>query len=78
MPTSRRSAQQCARARCTHTYAQGACNRLKRGLYALRPAAVPVDQKPAVSLLQVAARMTPDAVLAYHTALECYGLAHNV
>lgn len=53
-------------------------HRLKRGLYALRPASGPVDQEPAVSLLQVAARMTPDAVLAYHTALECYGLAHNV
>lgn len=51
---------------------------MKRGLYALRPAAGPVEQEPAVSLLQVAARMTPDAVLAYHTALECYGLAHNV
>ena len=73
----RGSAQQ--RARALHAYVRaGRLHRLKRGLYALRPAAEPVDQEPVVSLLQVAARMTPDAVLAYHTALECYGLAHNV
>lgn len=73
----RGSAQQ--RTRALHAYVRaGRLHRLKRGLYALRPAAEPVDQEPVVSLLQVAARMTPDAVLAYHTALECYGLAHNV
>lgn len=59
----RRSAQQSARALYAYVRA-GRLHRLKRGLYALRPAAGPVDQEPAVSLLQVAARMTPDAVLA--------------
>ncbi len=77
MPTSRRSAQQSARALYAYVRA-GRLHRLKRELYALRPAAGSVDQEPVVSLLQVAARMTPDAVLAYHTALECYGLAYNV
>lgn len=51
----------------------GRVQRLKRGLY------VPSGQDdPAPSLKHIASRMTQDAVLAYHTALECYGGAYSV
>ena len=56
----------------------GRLHRLKRGLYAPRPPSLPADEEPVVALPQIAARMTPDAVLAYHTALECYGLAYSL
>lgn len=51
---------------------------LKRGLYASRRASLPSDREPAVSLAHVAARMTPDAVLAYHSALECYASDYSL
>ena len=51
----------------------GRIQRLKRGLY------VPSGKDdPAPALQYVASRMTSDAVLAYHTALECYGGAYSV
>lgn len=50
---------------------------IRRGLYAT----VPVGGDPASSPVDpylVAARMTPDAVLAYHTALAFHGKAYSV
>jgi predicted transcriptional regulator of viral defense system len=51
---------------------QGRIQRVKRGLY-LRTD--PDDE--AVDFLTLAARMSPDAALAFHTALECHGLAQS-
>ena len=61
-------------ARILQAYAaQGRVQRLKRALY------VPSGENdPAPALQYVASRMTPDAVLAYHTALQCYGGAYSV
>jgi predicted transcriptional regulator of viral defense system len=55
----------------------GRIARVKRGVFfAVRPgdavASAPVD------LLLVASRLAPDAVLAYHTALEAHGYAQSV
>jgi predicted transcriptional regulator of viral defense system len=50
---------------------------LKRGLYAVLPLGVGLKAFPVDPFL-LAAKMTPDAVLAYHTALEFYGKAHSV
>jgi len=50
---------------------------IRRGLYAT----VPVGSDPTSSPVDpylVAAKMTPDAVLAYHTALEFHGKAYSV
>ena len=56
---------------------QGRIVRVRRGLYAtvplgLDPASTPVDP------YLVAAKMTEDAVLAYHTAMEFHGRAYSV
>ena len=51
----------------------GRIQRLKRGLY------IPSGKDdPAPALQYIASRMTSDAVLAYHTALQCYGGAYSV
>ena len=55
----------------------GRIGRIKRGVFfAVRPgesvASAPVD------LLLIASRLAPDAVLAYHTALEAHGYAQSV
>jgi predicted transcriptional regulator of viral defense system len=49
--------------------------RLTRGLYASNMGPYR-DRTPRVAL--VAAKSAPDAVLAYHTALEAHGVAHSV
>ena len=51
---------------------QGRIVRVKRGLYLRRE---PTDE--AVDYLTLAAKMAPDAALAYHTALESHGLAQS-
>lgn len=51
--------------------------RIRRGLYATVPAGATAETAPVDPYL-VAARMAPDAVLGYHTALECHGKAHSV
>ncbi|MBM3298424.1 MAG: transcriptional regulator [Deltaproteobacteria bacterium] len=56
---------------------QGRILPVRRGLYAT----VPFDADPASSPIDpylVAAKMTTDAVLAYHTALEFHGKAYSV
>jgi len=51
--------------------------RVRRGLYAVIPAGADGDSYP-VDLFLVAAKLTPDAVLSHHTALEFYGNAYSV
>lgn len=51
---------------------QGRILRVKRGVYVRREG----DGK-VVDYLALAARMAPDAAIAYHTALEGHGLAHS-
>ena len=71
------SAQQCARILRAYVAADR-LHPLRPGAYLLRTAARSLDQEPVTNLIQIAAHMTTDAVLAYHTALECYGLAYSV
>jgi predicted transcriptional regulator of viral defense system len=54
---------------------RGQARRLTRGLYASNMGPYR-DRTPRASL--VAAKSAPDAVLAYHTALEAHGVAHSV
>lgn len=51
--------------------------RVRRGLYAVIPPGADADSYP-VDLFLVAAKLTPDAVLSHHTALEFYGKAYSV
>jgi predicted transcriptional regulator of viral defense system len=50
---------------------------VKRGLYAVIPAWADPDSYPVDPFL-VAAKLTSDAVLSYHTALELHGRAYSV
>ena len=56
---------------------QGRIIPLRRGLYAVVPFGSNPESSPVDPYL-VAAKMTPDAVLAYHTALEFHGKAYSV
>lgn len=49
---------------------------VKRGLFVRAPAATGAGKR-ATDPLALAARMAPDAALAYHTALEAHGLAQS-
>lgn len=51
--------------------------RVRRGLYAVIPAGADADTYPVDSFL-VAAKLTANAVLSHHTALEFYGRAYSV
>ena len=51
--------------------------RVRRGLYAVIPPGSNGDSYP-VDPYQVAAKLTPDAVLSHHTALEFHGRAYSV
>ncbi len=56
---------------------QGRIVSVRRGVYAV----VPYGNEPASNFADpylIAAKLTADAVLAYHTALEFYGKAHSV
>lgn len=56
---------------------QGRIMSVRRGLYAVVPVGATPESSPVDPFL-LAAKMTPDAVLAYHTALEFYGKAYSV
>ena len=61
----------------TYYRKQGRIVNIRRGLYAV----VPIDAQPEnfpVDPYLIASKMTPDAVLAYHTALEFYGRAYSI
>ena len=51
--------------------------RVRRGLFLVVPPGASPDTSPADPYL-LAARMTDDATLAYHTALEVHGKAHSI
>jgi predicted transcriptional regulator of viral defense system len=51
--------------------------RVRRGLYAVIPAGADADSYPVDPFL-VAAKLTADAVLSHHTALEFHGRAYSV
>jgi predicted transcriptional regulator of viral defense system len=55
----------------------GRIMRVRRGLYAVLPFGANPDSYPVDPFL-LTARMTDDAVLAYHTALEFHGRAYSV
>ncbi len=55
----------------------GRLRRVRQGLYAVIPPGVDGDTYPVDPYL-VAAKMTPDAVLSHHTALELHGRAYSV
>ena len=59
-----------------HTKAGRLC-RVRQGLYAVVPPGVDGDTYP-VDPYQVAAKLTPDAALSHHTALEFHGRAYSV
>lgn len=50
---------------------------MRRGLYMTVPSGASLESCPIDPYL-ITAKMTPDAVLAYHTALEFYGQAYSV
>lgn len=55
----------------------GRLARIRRGLYATVPPGADPRTQP-VNPYLIAARLTPDAVLSHHTALEYHGRAHSV
>ena len=55
---------------------QGRIARVKRGVF-LRLATATTGPAPAPDFVALASRMAPDAVLAYHTALEVHGVAQS-
>jgi predicted transcriptional regulator of viral defense system len=59
-----------------HHRKQGRILRIRRGLYAVVPPGVEPHKSP-LDPYMIAAKMTNDAVLAYHTALELYGKAYS-
>ena len=61
----------------THHRKRGHIVPVRRGLYVAVPPGTTPDTCPADPYL-LAAKMTEDAVLAYHTALEFHGKAHSV
>jgi predicted transcriptional regulator of viral defense system len=61
----------------TYYRKQGRIIPVRRGLYAVVPYGFPQDSCP-VDLYLLAAKMTKDAVIAYHTALEFHGKAYSV
>ncbi len=56
---------------------RGRVVRVRRGLYAVIPRGAEPDSYPVDPYL-VAARLTPDAILSHHTALEFHGRAYSV
>lgn len=60
-----------------HHRKQGRILRVRRGLYVVVPPGTIPDTCPVDSYL-LAAKMTKDSVLAYHTALEFFGKAYSV
>lgn len=61
----------------TYYRKQGRIIPIRRGLYATAPAGGDPTSRPVDPYL-VAAKLTPDAVLAYHTALAFHGKAYSV
>ena len=60
-----------------HHIRAGNLLRIRRGLYAVVPRGMTPDSLM-VDPYVLASRLTPDAVVAYHGALQCHGKAHSV
>ena len=83
-PQNRQTRQSLLR----HYRQQGRLQNVRRGLYAVTTpgqgadavSASPFSSSPfsSADTFLIAARLTPDAVLAYHTALQLHGFAHSV
>jgi len=56
---------------------QGRILRIRRGIYAVVPFGSSPDSSP-VDLYLLASKMTKDAILGYHTALEFHGKAYSI
>ncbi len=77
IPNAREFNPNTRQALLRHHLQQGHLLHVRRGLYAVvRPGDLPATASPDSFLL--AARLTPDAVLAYHSALSLHGLAHSL
>ena len=61
-----------------HYRSQGRLRPVRRGLYAVSPPGQGADAFPSADTFLIAARLAPDAVLAYHTALQLHGFAHSL
>ena len=61
----------------THHLKSGNILRIKQGLYATVPPGMNPESSP-VDMFQIAGKMSTDAVLGYHTALDFYGKAHSI
>ena len=61
----------------TYYRKQGRVIPVRRGLYAVVPFGFSPDSSP-VDLYLLASKMTKDAVVGYHTALEYHGKAYSV
>jgi len=60
-----------------HHLKSGHILRIRRGLYATIPAGVPPDEF-SIDPYLLAGRITDDAILAYHTALEAQGRSYSI
>ena len=60
-----------------HHLKSGNILRVKQGLYATVPPGMNPDSAP-VDMFLIAGKMSRDAVLGYHTALDFYGKAHSI
>jgi predicted transcriptional regulator of viral defense system len=72
-----RDNQQTREALLAYHIKRGRIVRIRRGLYATIPSGGSADTFPVDPLL-VASRLTDDAALAYHTALEFHGIAQSL
>jgi len=57
---------------------QGRLRHVRRGLYAVQTPGQGLGAFSSADPFLIAARLAPDAVLAYHTALQIHGFAHSV
>ncbi|PIQ42720.1 MAG: transcriptional regulator [Gammaproteobacteria bacterium CG12_big_fil_rev_8_21_14_0_65_46_12] len=62
------------RQRLNYYHKTGKVSQIRRSLYAVNPE---FSVAPAIDPYLIAAYATPEAILAYHTALEFYGLAYT-
>lgn len=77
LSSSNSTSQRTQEAHLRNYLRRGRIRRIKRGLYmTVPPGQTPDSVKP--DLFLVAAKMTPDAVLAYHTALEFHGRSYSI
>ena len=72
----RKTGQRTIEALLAYHAKSGHLVRLRKGLYATVPPGYQASEAPVDPFL-VTGKLTPDAILAYHTALEFHGIAHS-